>query len=85
MEIEFNPGRVGKPESGQMPPVSSAPRAARVEAPFSDTNAVEASLRNGPSTRPEMVQRAASLISNVKYPPDEVLNGIATLLALHLH
>lgn len=36
-------------------------------------------------TRPEKMGAARPLLSDVKYPPDELLNGIAHLLAIHLN
>ena len=56
MEIEFNPSRVGQPESA--PPVvrSGTAHVSRAEAPFPDTDAVEAKLKDIPLARPEKVQ-----------------------------
>ncbi len=84
MEIEFNPGRVGKPQTAQPVARSGAGRTESAEAPFSNIDAVEAKLKDIPWTRPEKVEQARPLVSNLKYPPDEVLNGLANLLALHM-
>src|ERR1041385_7079027 len=64
---------------------SGAPRANRAEAPFPNTDAVEAKLKDIPPGRPEKVQHAKALVSNLKYPPDQMLDGIAALLAMHIH
>ena len=85
MEIEFNPGRVGQPESAPPAVRSSAARASRAEAPFPNTDAVEARLKDIPLARPGKVEHAKPLVSNLKYPPDQVLDGIATLLAMNIH
>jgi hypothetical protein len=54
------------------------------DAPFQNAGAVKARLRVLPSIRPEKVHRAKALISDVEYPPDELLVGIANLLAMHI-
>lgn len=86
MEIEFNPGRLS--ESGTNNPVTrrvstSASDAAAL--PYERTQALEQSLRDAPQVRPEVVERAKSLVNDVKYPPAEVLDRIATLLAIHVN
>ena len=84
MEIEFNPGRIGKPDPAQ--PVTRQ-AAARSEAPdvsFPNTKALEAKLKEIPLARRERVERAKGLATDVKYPPDEVLVGIANLLAMQI-
>ena len=85
MEIEFEPGRMGKPNLYQS---VARPAATRTEsssdAPFQNTDTVEARLRLLPPIRPEKLHRAKSLLSDVEYPPDEMLVGIANLLAMHI-
>jgi hypothetical protein len=41
-------------------------------------------LKELAGTRPEKLEAARSVISNVNYPPEELLKGIAQLLAIHL-
>jgi hypothetical protein len=44
------------------------------------------SLTNeSPAVRADQVTRARALFADVKYPPDELLNGIANLLAVNLN
>ena len=85
MEIEFNPGRVGKSESALPAVRSDTARASSPEAPFPNTDAVEAKLKDIPLARPGKVEHAKPLVSNLKYPPDQVLDSIATLLAMNIH
>lgn len=84
MHIEFNPGR---PTRTEMSPSAArrAPAAAGSEpASFEQTQALEQKLARTPDTRPEEVERARSLISDVQYPPEEMMNRLASLLAMHI-
>ena len=76
---------MGKPDPGQ--PVAR-PATTRTEnsssEPFQNTDTVEAKLKDLPPVRPEKVHRAKGLITDVKYPPDEMLVGIANLLAMQI-
>jgi hypothetical protein len=45
---------------------------------------LDRSLQATPVVRPEAVERAKALISDVKYPPADTIQGIAALLALKL-
>lgn len=51
---------------------------------FNRVEALEHSLQSTPVARPEAVARARELLSDVKYPPVQTINGIAALLALNL-
>jgi hypothetical protein len=85
MEIEFEPGRTGKPNQSQ--PVArptTTRRECSSDAPFQNAGTVKTRLRVLPSIRPEKVRRAKALISDVEYPPNEMLAGIANLLAMHI-
>ena len=35
-------------------------------------------------TRPDKLEAVQPVLADVQYPPDELLNGIAHLLAIHL-
>jgi len=84
MEIEFNTSRVPKP--GYSEPVArqaASPTAPSPTALASDSTAqVTNKLEHLPTVRPEKVAQAQVLVSNDKYPPDDVLDRIAVLLAL---
>jgi hypothetical protein len=84
MNIEFNPNNVGKPTPPQPAARQDATPPARDEAAFQNTVDLENKLRNIPLVRPERVERAKGLVTNVQYPPDEILVGLANLLAMHL-
>jgi hypothetical protein len=85
MEIEFNTNKVGKPDPGQPVSRPDAAKPVREDAPsFPNIDALETKLKEVPLVRHEKVQRAKALISDVKYPPDEMLVGIANLLAMRM-
>ncbi len=85
MEIEFSPG--------QLPPAraAGAPRSAAVtprtdaDQSFQGTAELQRKLNELALTRPEKMAAARAVISEVKYPPDDLLNSIAHLLAIHLN
>ena len=76
---------MGKPNLYQpVARLATTRRECSSDAPFQNTDTVKARLRVLPSIRPEKVHRAKALISDVEYPPDEMLVGIANLLAMHV-
>ena len=83
MEIEFNPGRVPKVEPSQTAarPNATAPVD---ETSFTDSTALQDKLKNISDVRPEKVAYAKGLVSDAKYPPNDVLDRIAVLLAIHV-
>ena len=84
MEIEFNTGgSVGKPDPRQPAARTEPTPPVREDVSF-QTDALEKQLRDVAPVRPERVERAKGLIQDVKYPPDEMLVGIANLLAMHI-
>jgi len=86
MEIKFNPGRIT--DSGTSQPIARGPSSPSTSEatglPHERAQALEQSLRNAPQARPEVVDRARSLVSDAKYPPDEVLDRVSSLLASHM-
>jgi hypothetical protein len=85
MEIEFNTSRISQP--GYSPPAnraSSVPSAA----PQADSGTTAADLENRlqqiPLVRPDKVAQAKTLVANEKYPPNDVMDRIAILLAIRL-
>jgi hypothetical protein len=84
MEIDFNTNPVGKPAPAQAAAQSTPSRPVNESAPFEAIDSLEAKLRQLSDLRPDLVERGKSLASDVKYPPDEILNGIANLLAMKL-
>lgn len=84
MEIEFNPGQYAKLGTSQPAarrlPVGPAKTAER----FDRAPATETAANHSPAVRPEKVERARVFIADTKYPPDELVERIANLLAMHL-
>ncbi len=83
MEINFNSSRPTDPANNH-PVKPQAPVAAQEPARFEAAQSLERSVKDLPAVRPEQVERARTLIADVKYPPQEMLDRIANLLALHL-
>ena len=84
MEIELNVSRV--PARPPAPAIQrgSEPISAQDESKFKGAEALAQALAQLPDPRPGVVDKARVVVSTVKYPPDEIINRIATLLAIHL-
>jgi hypothetical protein len=84
MNIEFNPSS----PTGLGATQSAARRAPSVteseSSSFEQTRALEQKLSQLPDTRPEEVARARTLIADNQYPPQLMMNRIASLLAIHV-
>ena len=85
MEIEFNTGRIGNREAGQpvTRPSTTATATATDSASFTSAATLERQLINVPTVRVDKVALAKTLITNPNYPPTELLDRIAALLAVH--
>jgi len=84
MEIEFNPSRVPKVEPSQTAARPSAAAPAD-EASFAVSAALQDKLKNISDVRPEKVAYAKSLVADAQYPPDDVMDRIAVLLATNVN
>jgi hypothetical protein len=84
MEINLNPGQGPGPIEGQAIHRREPAKAADTET-FNRSQALQTLANEGPDIRAEKVAHARELFANVKYPPDELLNGIARLLAVNLN
>jgi hypothetical protein len=84
MEIEFNPARTSATGAGQPVGRHEAAQAIRKAEPFERADALETALKGIPLVRADKVQYAQNLVTDVKYPPEETLDRIANLLAIHL-
>jgi hypothetical protein len=86
MEVEFNAGITGNTPVGQTPvrrePAQSAAAASPMS--FNNTEALEQTLKETPTVRPEAVTRAAALMSDPNYPSNEVLDRVATVLSQNI-
>jgi len=84
MEINLNPGRGPDPVEGQAIHRPEPAKAPDTET-FARSQALESLTHESPDIRAEQVTRARALFADVKYPPDELLNGIAHLLAVNIN
>jgi hypothetical protein len=84
MEIDFNPSRIPKPESGQPASRTGDSSAAAQPAASPSASSLESKLNDLPLIRPEKVAAASALVSDENYPPGYIVDRIAALLALHL-
>jgi hypothetical protein len=85
MEINLNPNRIPLPELGgsTVARQGSSP-AAPDSVSFSPAASLGTSLQDIPLVRPEKVAQAKALGSVTSYPPADLLDRIATLLAVHM-
>ena len=83
MEIEFNTGRIPQAESSQPVARRGATRPTPDTTSFSASDSLKSQLNTISTVRPEAVAKGQALVSDGSYPPDYVLNRIATLLAIH--
>jgi hypothetical protein len=51
---------------------------------FYRVEALDQAMAATPAVRPEAVERAKKLIAEIRYPGDETIRGIASLLALKI-
>jgi hypothetical protein len=84
MEIDFNTRRLSKADTGK--PVATRPAAgsAGETASFSATQALEQKLKELSTVRPEKVAHAKEIVGDTHFPPPELVDRIASLLAMHV-
>ena len=85
MEISFNTSRIPDPTANQTVARSSAPSSTPEGASLTDTTSLKNALAKIPLVRADKVDKARALVADVQYPPTEVLDGIAHLLAVNLN
>jgi len=81
IESNYNAGAVQR-----TPPSTPAAKTAKpaVHAPaFQDAEKLNAALKNTPDVRADKVERAKELVSQIQWPPAEVINRISKLVAMH--
>jgi len=84
MEVEFNVGLAGNTPASQSP-VSRAPSpSASNSMSFENTQALEQTLKEIPTVRPEVVEHAAGLLADANYPSNDVLDRVAATLAQNI-
>jgi hypothetical protein len=84
MEIDFNPNAVSGPRTSSPvkgPSIPATPESSPAPQGMAE---LQRKLNELALTRPEKMQGAAQALSDVKYPPEQLLNGIAHLLGIHL-
>jgi hypothetical protein len=84
MEVEFNAGLTANTPVSQSPIRRVPTQPAGNAMSFEYTQALEQTLKETPTVRPEAVNRATALLSDANYPSDEVLNRVATTLAQNI-
>ena len=85
MEIEFNPSLTvtNNPVGpSSVRPVSTQPGESTM--PFENTQALEQTLKETSNVRPEVISKAAALLSDPNWPSDEALNQVASTLAQNI-
>ena len=83
MEIEFNTSRIAKSDLPQPVVRQDSPPVTADTTSFTATNSLDGQLQNVPASRVDKVALAKTLITNPNYPPQELLDRIAALLAVH--
>ena len=85
MEVEFNTERVS--QTSLTPPVSRTVAAASASdtASFPTTDSLLAKLKDIPMIRESKIAQAQALLSNGEYPPEDILDRIAVLIAANVH
>jgi hypothetical protein len=86
--MEINPNRSVDAAAATAGPAKSRGAAARVESDedtcFQSSNSLNSALEATPDSRSEVVSRAENLVASSSYPPPELIQRIANLLAANL-
>jgi hypothetical protein len=84
MDIKFNPSRSADAPVNQPVARQNNTTPATSAASFEKAQSLERTISELPLVRPEKVAHARALVADSKYPPNEMLDRIASLLALHI-
>jgi hypothetical protein len=83
--MEINPNRNVNPALPAGVPVKPRTVTGNSDASsFEQSSTLNIALQSTPDVRPEVVSRAEDLVSSSSYPPREVIQRIANLLAANL-
>jgi hypothetical protein len=85
MEVELNVGLSGNNPVSQSPVRRAPAQPASNTMSFQYTQALEQTLKEAPTIRPDAVDRATALLSDGNYPSDETLNRVAGVLAQNIN
>ncbi len=81
MQVNNISSQVIEPRGPEPQEMARAVRVDQDKAVFDQSRNLNQALSASPEVRGAEVARAQELIASVKYPPDEVIRGIAQLLA----
>ena len=84
MEIEFSPSQLPAPRATSPVKGANTTPAANEPPTLQGMAELQRKLNDVALTRPDKMDAARAVIAEVNYPPEELLNGIARLLAIHL-
>jgi hypothetical protein len=79
--MEINPNRNVDPLLPAAASSKARPAAARFDVAFEESAGLNAALAAMPDTRSDVVARAKQLVSQASYPPSDMIQRIANLLA----
>jgi hypothetical protein len=85
MEIKLNPNVAPVAPADRKRVQTAKDPIVKESASFQGTDALNQALANTPSVRTAAVERAKELVSGPNYPPPELINGVARLLATRLN
>ena len=85
MEIEFNPKQIMAPIASKQTTTRPGATPTNDAAQLQGMAELQRKLNDLALSRPEKMSQAAEALADVKYPPDQLLNGIAHLLAIKLN
>ena len=85
MEVEFNVGLAATNPVSQSSVRRESVQPAASAMSFENTQALEQTLTEIPTVRPEAVDRATALLSDANYPSDETLDRVATVLSQNIN
>ena len=85
MEIEFSPSQLPAPRASTPVKGAIAPSAATDAPPPQGMADLLSKLNDIPLSRPDKTAALQPVVSDLKYPPDQILNSIAHLLAIKLN
>ncbi len=84
MEVKLNSDIVSIARTTGLVPKSKADSAAVPEVSFAESEALDVALAQAPDVRADQVERGKALLSTESYPPPEIQQKIARLLAVAL-
>jgi hypothetical protein len=84
MEIEFTPNQPAATRVNWAVKGAATSPPASQDSPLQGMGDLQKKLNDLALTRPEKIEAARLALSDVKYPPEQLLNGISHLLAIKL-